>query len=673
LNLSLEGLLEDATGRLVGQMDTTVQGDLLAVERLSLHQGASRLAVDGTIDLKTMVADLNLDLQGRLEDTIRWLPTDTPVTGPIIARLRLTGTPSSLNGVGHLEMHQARVGTEQIDTLVGRLVITGTELTISSLTGRYRDIPFKASGAIEAGGGYRFAILPTKVDVASIRSLAERGGRGALIISLWGAGQWPERHIKGELALNDLNLHGIEVGSGRVRFALEENRWRWELADSRTLHATGVVPLLLRGPIEAEISATDLNLEPLFQALHARLRFPLTASADGRARFLGTLPELRDVTGWIDLTKVRGTAGSTPFGLRQPTRIVLEPEVLRVDSLELIGSGLSVTMMGSLRTGRRLDLSLSGHAPFDVIRPWVHAVRDLQGVPRLQLSLTGELGALQVSGRAELTQVQVQPKIIPIWISVEIGQVTFNNNRVHYTVTEGSSAEGGLKGEGIAQREGGSWRHTLEFNVDRAQLDSINDQLLPERRWVTGELSTHVALAFDTAPNLATIPTLQGQLSMRLKGGSLSHYPALVRLFGLLGALAQPYRLPDLTRERMPYRRISADITVKGGVLHTTDLLLNSEVVRLTAVGQMTLADQRVDLDLAVRPLQVLEQGIRRIPLLGRLLPRKQSLAVTYFDMEGPWDDPTISIAPVKSLSHTVLELLLLLLQAPERFIIPDR
>jgi uncharacterized protein YhdP len=227
--------------------------------------------------------------------------------------------------------------------------------------------------------------------------------------------------------------------------------------------------------------------------------------------------------------------------------------------------------------------------------------------------------------------------------------------------------------EGTAQREGESWHHTLEFNLDRASLDVINDQLLPERRWVTGTVSTRAALAFDTTPNRPTIPTLQGQISTRLQDGSLSHYPAMVRLIGLLVAPAQPFRLPDLTRERMPYRRISADVTIKDGVLHTTNLLLDSEVLRLTAVGQMTLADQRVDLDLAVRPLQVLEQGIRRIPLLGRLLPKKQTLAVTYFDMEGPWDDPSISIAPVESLSQTVYGLLRFLLLAPWRAIAPGR
>ncbi|MBZ0160249.1 MAG: hypothetical protein K8G79_08955, partial [bacterium] len=75
----------------------------------------------------------------------------------------------------------------------------------------------------------------------------------------------------------------------------------------------------------------------------------------------------------------------------------------------------------------------------------------------------------------------------------------------------------------------------------------------------------------------------------------------------------------------------------------------------------------------AVRPLHVLERGIRKIPLLGRLLPKKQSLIVTHFDMEGPWDNPTITVAPVKSLSQTARDLLLFLLRAPWRAIAPSR
>lgn len=666
-------LLEDDSGRLVGQTDMMVQNGLLTVKGLALHQSASRLTADGTVELRTMTADLNVGLEGRLEDAVRWFRTDTPVAGPITATLRFTGLASNLNGVGDIEMRQMRIGTEQIDALEAQLALQGTGLTIASLAGRYHGIPFKASGAIESGGQYQFSVVPTKVDVASIRTLAEQGGSGGLIVSLSGAGQWPERRVNGELAVKNLAFHDVEVGSGRVRFAIEQNRWRWELVGGRTLHATGIAPLLLNGPLEAEVSAIDLNIEPLLQALRSRLRFPLTAHADGRARLVGTLPNLRDITGWIDVTHVRGMAGLTPIGLRQPTRVVLQSDTLRVDSLELTGPSLSVRLTGSLGPDGQLELSVSGHAPFDIVGPWVPALRDLQGAPRIRFSLVGNPGTLRITGRAELAHLQIKPKIIPIWVSVDSGEVVFDNDRVHYIVAEGTTAKGRLKGEGSAQRYDGSWHHRLQFDLDPASIDVINDQLLPERRWVSGTLATRASLAFDITPERPTMPTLQGQLSMRLKGGSLSHYPALVRLIGLLGAPAQPYRLPDLTRERMPYRRLSADIEIKDGVMHTTNLLLDSEVMRLTAAGQMKLADQHVDLVLAVRPLQVLEQGIRRIPLLGRVLPKTQSLAITYFDMKGPWDNPTISIAPVKSLSQTVRDLLQFLLLAPWRAISPDR
>jgi hypothetical protein len=46
---------------------------------------------------------------------------------------------------------------------------------------------------------------------------------------------------------------------------------------------------------------------------------------------------------------------------------------------------------------------------------------------------------------------------------------------------------------------------------------------------------------------------------------------------------------------------------------------------------------------------------------------------VTYFRMDGPWADPHISVSPVKSLSQTVVDILLLPLRAPERVISPKQ
>jgi uncharacterized protein YhdP len=303
----------------------------------------------------------------------------------------------------------------------------------------------------------------------------------------------------------------------------------------------------------------------------------------------------------------------------------------------------------------------------------VPALADFRGTPEVRLSLVATPGELRVSGRAELTHVEAKLKAVPIWLSVASGEVRFDNDGVRVTVADGAAAGGRLEGQAVSRREGRRWRHTLEFRLDRAQLKQLYDQLGTERRWASGDLTTRARLAFDAGPGQASLPTLQGPVAVTLVGGSLSRYPALVRIFGLLGSPTQPYRLPDLTRERMPYHQITADFAVKDGVMETKNLLLDSDVIRVSGVGKVHLVEQSVDLNLAARPLQVLEQGIRQIPLLGRVLPQEQGLAVAYFDMSGPWTDPKISAAPVKSLSQTVVDLLLLLLRAPERVIGPPR
>lgn len=52
----------------------------------------------------------------------------------------------------------------------------------------------------------------------------------------------------------------------------------------------------------------------------------------------------------------------------------------------------------------------------------------------------------------------------------------------------------------------------------------------------------------------------------------------------------------------------------------------------------------------------MLEEGVRKVPLLGRVLPREQSLGVVYFDVKGPWADPHVSVAPIKTLGQSVVD-----------------
>ena len=647
---------------------------LTAARTTATLSGEARLA-ESNRKWATWRDDLHLalraDLRGRIEDVAAWSPQEWPVAGPIVFQARLSGTPSAFEGGGQVEMREFRIGGERFEALRAALAFKGSELTVPRLTARRGGVPIQAEGAIDTEGRYRFSVLPVKLDVAMIPPLAAAGARGAAVLRVKGAGKWPEPSLEGDVTLTDTVFREIEVGNGSLGFALDGRQWRWELSLALGLRARGVAPLAGSGPLQAEVTAASLDLTPLLPGLRAELPFPLTARADGRAALRGTLPGLRDLGSQIELTAA-GQAGEVPWRTRDPARLTLEAGALRFESLDLVGPGLAVAIRGSVRPGERTDLDLSGHAPAAIVRSWVPPLADLRGAPDVRLSLVGPVGNLRVVGRAELSRVDVKLKPIPIWLSVASGEVRFDNDGLQYKVRDGAAAGGRLEGQGTGHRDGQRWRHTVDFRLDKAQMEPIYDQIQSDRRWASGDLFARGSLAFETAPDQSALTTLRGRVSLALDGGNLSSYPALVRIFGLLGAVAQPYRLPDLTRERMPYRRISADFDVVDGVMQTKNLLLDSEVVRVSGVGKVVLADQTVDLDLAARPLQVLEQGIRRIPLLGRLLPQEQSLVIAYFDMQGRWADPAISVAPVKSLSETVVDILLFLLKAPGRVISPN-
>ncbi len=646
---------------------------LTAARTTATLSGEARLA-ESNRKWATWRDDLNLalraDLRGRLEDLAAWSPQEWPVAGPIVFQARLSGTPSALGGGGQVEMREFRIGGERFEALRATLAFKGAELTVSRLTARRGGLSLLAEGAIDTEGRYRYSLLPVKLDLAALPPLAAAGARGPATLRIKGAGKWPELRLEGDVALTDAVLRELEVGNGSLAFALDGKQWRWDLSLALGLRARGVAPLAGSGPLQAEVAATNLDLMRLLPGLRAQLPFRFTARADGRAALRGTLPGLRDLGSQIELTAA-GQAGEAPWRTREPGRLALEAGALRFESLDLVGPGLAVAIRGSVRPGERTDLDLSGHAPIAIVRSWVPLLADLRGTPEVRVSLAGASGELKVAGRAELKRVDVKLEPVPLWFSIAAGEVRFDNDSLQYKVREGAAAGGRLEGQGTSERLGERWRHSVDFKLDKAQVESIFEELQFERRGA-GDLFARGSLVFETGRGRPTLPTLRGRVSFTLEGGSIARAPALETMFDHVRSTEPASRLPDLDRERLSYRQVSADFSVTDGVMETKNLLLDSESVRVSLVGKVMLDQERVDATAAVRPLQVLEQGIRRIPLLGRLLPQEQSLAIAYFRVEGPWAKPSVSVETVKSVGQTAGEILLLLLKAPARAVAPS-
>ena len=614
---------------------------------------------------------ITAQVRGRAEDLGPLLPASWPlVGGPLSVQLSAKGSPGNLSGSGRMEMREVRVGEDRWEFLRADLAFTGRDLTVPRLTLRRRGVTIQAEGRIDLAGRYSVAAAPVALDLAQLPRLSELGAKGMATVKVWGSGELAQPRLEGELSLRDGVIRGLALGNGTGTFLLDRGQWRWALRLASGYDARGIAPLGLVGPFTASVSAVNADLGPFLSGL--KLRFPLSARADGSATLHGVLPALSGLSGEIELSAVRGQAGEIPWQSNDAARLTLESGAIRIDPMTLVGPGLSVMLRGVVKPGEHAEVELAGHAPFPIIEPWAPPVAAVRGAPEIRLTLAGRPGELAVNGAAELRAVDVRLRALPLWLSVERGELTFSNDRVRFRVADGATAGGRLEGQGEAQRQDGRWVHTLEFSLKGAEIGQLYDQWMAKDRWASGTLSLKSSVTFEAGAGLSPMRTLGGKVAMIADRGSISRYPVLVRIFGLLTSPAQPTLLPDLTREQMPYRRITGDFAATQGVLESKNLVLDSEVARLSGIGKISLPDRTLDLDVALRPLRVLEQGIRRIPLFGRVLPEEQSLGVVYFDVKGPWSDPHVSVAPIKTLGQSVVEILLLLLRAPDRLLIPQ-
>ena len=147
---------------------------------------------------------------------------------------------------------------------------------------------------------------------------------------------------------------------------------------------------------------------------------------------------------------------------------------------------------------------------------------------------------------------------------------------------------------------------------------------------------------------------LNGVFKMRIENGTINRMRILVQILNLLD-LSRWFtlQLPDLTKEGIRFRSIAGDFKVIQGVYSTENLIVDSNDLRMTGVGKIDVPKDELDFVLAVRPFAGLDTALSYIPLLGRgVAAIKNSFLVASFNIQGPIDNPTITPAPLSTLSE---------------------
>jgi len=165
--------------------------------------------------------------------------------------------------------------------------------------------------------------------------------------------------------------------------------------------------------------------------------------------------------------------------------------------------------------------------------------------------------------------------------------------------------------------------------------------------------------------------SLNGHIDAKAGDGVIHRFNLLSKIFTLLN-VSQYFklRLPDLSVEGMPFNSITARFDVDKGVAHSDDLLVDSEAMRIIAVGDYDITGNSVDLKVGAMPLITIDRIVSSIPVLGHVLTGdKKSLITSYYDVKGPLGDPQVKAVPFKSFASGVGGILKRLFELPARII----
>lgn len=234
-------------------------------------------------------------------------------------------------------------------------------------------------------------------------------------------------------------------------------------------------------------------------------------------------------------------------------------------------------------------------------------------------------------------------------------------------------ANGGmLWGEAWVQPSKGGIRFEMRPRLSHMEAPPLLRTLLKKEErgkvMVTGKVYVdQVRLSGEGGDFQEIKGSLQGGLRLELENGVIEKANILSKIFSLLN-VSQIFkgRFPDLKTRGLPFQRITATFQVKDGVATTEDFLVDSDAMRITAVGKVDLGKNLIDAKVGVHPLGTVDTILSHIPIAGYILTGKDRAFLSYFyEVRGGLEDPDIEAIPFKMIGEGLVGLFKRLLETP--------
>lgn len=251
------------------------------------------------------------------------------------------------------------------------------------------------------------------------------------------------------------------------------------------------------------------------------------------------------------------------------------------------------------------------------------------------------------------------------------GMIVAENNRVNISPLRCRLAAGSANGTILIDNSIASTTPllTLTGNLSGVDAGQLQADLLRNPGLISGSMDGAFYLQGPAGPEL--LIRGKGGADIRMKNGVLYRFSFLSKVFSLFNvSQIFSFRLPDMAQKGMPFKRLDATLRLDEGHLETEDLIVESNAMNLSLVGNWDLRQDRLNLVMGVKPFGTVDKIVSSIPLAGWILTGESKALITaHFRISGPSGDPDVDAIPVTSVSEKVLGIFQRVLGLPGKVI----
>lgn len=204
-------------------------------------------------------------------------------------------------------------------------------------------------------------------------------------------------------------------------------------------------------------------------------------------------------------------------------------------------------------------------------------------------------------------------------------------------------------------------------NLNGVNLETMISAFGAKKQVLSGDMQGRITLS-GTRGIAPFARGLNGGAYLASERGRLWKFPVLTAVFSVVNILS----IDELLKEGLPYKTLTGEFTVKDGVISSEKMALASDSMRMSAYGEIDLAERQIDGLLAIHPFVTIDKIISSIPLAGWIITGKEKKTLSmYFSIEGPLKKPDVDPVPTMSIKEGILGIIERIIEAPIEIIKP--